>query len=84
MALLNTDQRHAIEETVRHIEKIETAIEADFQNHFVRAMAFPHKTDPYPFLSAAVSLPPRDLSDNVASKDNPRRRRGGRRNLNTA
>ena len=84
MALLNTDQRRAIEETVRHIEKIETAIEADFQNHFVRAMAFPHKTDPYPFLSAAVSLPPRDLSDNVASEDNPGRRRGERRNRNTA
>ena len=79
MALLNIDQRRAIEETVRQIEKIETAVEADFQNHFVRAMAFPHKTDPYPCLSAAVTLPIRDLSDNVASEDNPGRRRGGRR-----
>ena len=79
MALLNIDQRQMIEATVRQIEKIETAVEADFQNHFVRAMAFPHKTDPYPCLSAAVVLPPRDLSDNVASADNPGRRRGGRR-----
>jgi uncharacterized 2Fe-2S/4Fe-4S cluster protein (DUF4445 family) len=84
MALLNIDQRQTIEETVRQIEKIETAVEADFQNHFVRAMAFPHKTDPYPCLSAAVTLPVRDLSDNVASEDNPGRRRGGRRVRNNA
>ena len=53
MALLNTGAREVIEQTVRQIEKIETAVEADFQDHFVRAMAFPHKTDPYPELSAA-------------------------------
>lgn len=84
MALLNIDQRQTIEETVRRIEKIETAVEAEFQNHFVRAMAFPHKTDPYPCLSAAVSLPARDLSDNVASEDNKGRRRGGRKSRESA
>ena len=62
MALLNTDARISIEQTVRRIEKIETAVEADFQDHFVRAMAFPHKTDPYEKLSVAVSLPLRDLT----------------------
>ncbi|MGB1910583.1 MAG: ASKHA domain-containing protein, partial [Candidatus Puniceispirillaceae bacterium] len=46
MALLNSDARAEIEQTVRKIEKIETAVEREFQNHFVRAMAFPHKTDP--------------------------------------
>ncbi len=75
MALLDVDARVMIEQTVRQIEKIETAIEPDFQNQFVRAMAFPHKTDPYPCLSAAVSLPERDLSDNVASDMTRGRRR---------
>ena len=79
MALLNSNARAEIEETVRHIEKIETAVEADFQDHFVRAMAIPHKTDPYPELSAAVSLPVRDLSDNVPSADPSSRKRTGRR-----
>ena len=74
MALLNSDARAEIEQTVRKIEKIETAVEREFQNHFVRAMAFPHKTDPYAELSAAVSLPERSLIDNVVSDDSPRRR----------
>ena len=35
---------------MRRIEKIETAIEPRFQEHFVEAMAIPHKTAPYPNL----------------------------------
>lgn len=81
MALLNSDARHEIEQAVRQIEKIETAVESGFQDHFVRAMAFPHKIDPYPQLSAAVELPERTLQDNVVSEDPsaPRRRRSRRR-----
>ena len=37
-----------IEGVVRDVEKIETAVEPRFQEHFVEAMAFPHKTAPYP------------------------------------
>ena len=81
MALLNTDARGEIENTVRDIEKIETAIEPSFQDHFVRAMAIPHKIDPYPELSAAVELPPRELTDNVASADNNPQRRRRRRSF---
>ena len=51
MALLNMDKRTEIENVVRDIEKIETAVEPSFQDHFVRAMAMPHKTDPYEELS---------------------------------
>ena len=40
-----------IEEVVKRIEKIETAVEPRFQEHFVDAMAIPHKTDPYPHLA---------------------------------
>jgi uncharacterized 2Fe-2S/4Fe-4S cluster protein (DUF4445 family) len=44
IALLNTKARDEIEAVVRRIEKIETAVEPMFQQHFVEAMAIPHKT----------------------------------------
>jgi uncharacterized 2Fe-2S/4Fe-4S cluster protein (DUF4445 family) len=61
MALLNRNHRREIEETVRRIEKIETALEPKFQEHFVHAMALPNKVDPFPKLSAQVDLPPRKV-----------------------
>ena len=84
MALLSLTARAEIEKTVRHIEKIETAIEPSFQDHFVRAMAFPHKTDPYLLLSKEIKLPLRELTDNTvsASSQTERRRTGRRPRLN--
>jgi uncharacterized 2Fe-2S/4Fe-4S cluster protein (DUF4445 family) len=41
MALLNTDEKARIIEAVKHIEKVETAIEPKFQHYFVNAMNFP-------------------------------------------
>ena len=41
MALLNQQARRDIEMVVRDIEKIETAVEPSFQDHFVKAMAIP-------------------------------------------
>jgi uncharacterized 2Fe-2S/4Fe-4S cluster protein (DUF4445 family) len=57
IALVNLAARAEIEEVVRRVEKVETAVEPRFQEHFVRAMALPHKTDPFPHLAAAVALP---------------------------
>ena len=57
IALLNRKARAEIEEVVERIEKVETAIEPRFQEHFVAAMAIPHKTAAYPNLAAAVTLP---------------------------
>ncbi len=76
MALLNRGYRREIEDTVNHIEKIETALEPKFQEHFVYAMALPNKVDPFPKLSAAVKLPPRKTvsEDGVAGDAAPRRR----------
>ena len=75
MALLNRDHRREIEATVRRIEKIETALEPKFQEHFVDAMALPNKVDPFPKLSAAVTLPSRKiLADNGATGGRRRRR----------
>ena len=76
MALLNRDFRREIEETVKNIEKIETALESKFQEHFVNAMAMPNKTDPFPKLSEHVNLPQKKApSDNDAENTGGRRRR---------
>ncbi len=77
MALLNRDYRREIEQTVRNIEKIETALEPDFQDHFVNAMALPNKSDAFPQLSKVVTLPEKQqVSDaNAGNEAGGRRRR---------
>jgi uncharacterized 2Fe-2S/4Fe-4S cluster protein (DUF4445 family) len=57
IALLDKKSRAEIEDIVRSVEKVETAVEPRFQEHFVEAMAFPHKTAPFPNLAKAVRLP---------------------------
>ncbi|MGB7286132.1 MAG: ASKHA domain-containing protein [Salaquimonas sp.] len=79
MALLNRDYRREIEDTVTKIEKIETALEPDFQRHFVNAMAMPNKLEPFPKLAKQVTLPARKLMADGAVDDGSPRRRGGRR-----
>ena len=59
IALLNLAARAEIEGVVRRIDKIETAIEPDFQRHFVAAMAFPNKEDAFPNLANRITLPAR-------------------------
>ncbi|PJK28075.1 ASKHA domain-containing protein [Minwuia thermotolerans] len=76
MALLNRGHRREVEKLVRDVEKIETAMEPKFQAHFVSAMAFPNKTEPFPRLAEAVALPVRS---GPAAGDPPRRRGGRRR-----
>jgi uncharacterized 2Fe-2S/4Fe-4S cluster protein (DUF4445 family) len=57
IALLDNSSRRTIEELVRRVEKIETAIEPKFQAHFVEAMGIPHSTAAYPNLEKVVKLP---------------------------
>jgi uncharacterized 2Fe-2S/4Fe-4S cluster protein (DUF4445 family) len=59
IALLNRAARAEIERVVKQIEKIETAIEPRFQEHFVAAMAIPHNSATYPNLAQVVALPER-------------------------
>jgi uncharacterized 2Fe-2S/4Fe-4S cluster protein (DUF4445 family) len=61
---------------VRKIEKIETALEPKFQEHFVNAMAFPNKLEPFPHLAATVKLPARQNTDESGAPMEGRRRRG--------
>ncbi|HXV37895.1 MAG TPA: ASKHA domain-containing protein [Myxococcota bacterium] len=81
-ALLDKNARGIIEARVRTIEKIETAVEPAFQQHFVHAMAIPNGLDAFTELAKQVKLPaPRtpaesDLTD-TGRRRNRRRSRGG-------
>ena len=75
IALLDGDARREIERVVRDVEKIETAVEPRFQEHFVEAMAIPHKTAPYALLRAAVPLPEQTAASSGDAGDGRRRRR---------
>ncbi|MBI3899270.1 MAG: DUF4445 domain-containing protein [Gammaproteobacteria bacterium] len=81
IALLDGRARTDIEQLVRRIEKIETAIEPRFQEFFVDAMAIPHKTAPFPNLRKVVTLPEPKTStaDSSGSGAGGHRGRRGRR-----
>ena len=79
IALLNTKARSEIEQTVRRIDKIETAVEPRFQEHFVNASAIPNSKEPFPILASILTLP--EVNFNTGGGDGPaggrrRRRRG--------
>ncbi|MEJ2121935.1 MAG: ASKHA domain-containing protein [Alphaproteobacteria bacterium] len=75
IALLNGKARDEIERVVRTIEKVETAVEPEFQRHFVDAMAIPHGNAATPNLAKAVDLPARELGDGGAGEGRRNRRR---------
>ncbi|MGI9334734.1 MAG: ASKHA domain-containing protein [Gammaproteobacteria bacterium] len=76
IALLNRKARDEIEEVVRDIEKVETAVEPRFQQHFVEAMALPHKTAPCTHLKRAVELPAaKEVATDAHGKGGRSRRR---------
>jgi uncharacterized 2Fe-2S/4Fe-4S cluster protein (DUF4445 family) len=79
IALCNREARQRIERIVRRIDKIETAIEPRFQEHFVNANAIPHATDPFPELAKIAPLPQVAFgaSGNAPGGEGGRRRRRG-------
>jgi len=76
MALLSRVHRREIEALVRRIEKIETAVEPRFQEHFVNAMALPNKVDRFPMLESAVTLPERPPAGDGRTRTRRPRPRG--------
>jgi uncharacterized 2Fe-2S/4Fe-4S cluster protein (DUF4445 family) len=72
IALLNGAARDAIERRVRTVEKVETAVDESFQQHFVDAMGIPHSTQPSTELARVVTLP-----QPAAAPRTRRRRRNG-------
>lgn len=47
IALLSASSRAEIDRVCRKVEKVETAIEPEFQDYFVAAMSLPHSTEPF-------------------------------------
>jgi uncharacterized 2Fe-2S/4Fe-4S cluster protein (DUF4445 family) len=78
IALLNRAAREEIEGVVRTVEKVETAVEPRFQEHFVAAMGIPHRTAGFPRLATVVTLPERRTSVG-ADEGTARRRRAASR-----
>ena len=74
IALLNHKSRGNIEQLVNKVEKIETAVEKKFQDHFVAAMGIPHKTAKFPKLSEEVTLP-EPVADVSGGRRRSRRKR---------
>lgn len=71
MALLNRHKREQAGEISRQVRYIETAVEADFQEEFVKAMHLPHQSDPYPHLEGILP--------EASTAPQPRRERRHRR-----
>jgi len=76
IALLNAAARREIARVVRGVEKIETAVAANFQQHFVDALAIPNRADPFPLLRAQLTLPEHEAGPGKTG--GTRRRRRGR------
>jgi uncharacterized 2Fe-2S/4Fe-4S cluster protein (DUF4445 family) len=76
IALLDSPARATIEDLVRRVEKIETAIEPRFQAQFIDAMAIPHRHAAYPELRKVVALPEPRASAAQGAARGPRGRRG--------
>ena len=83
IALLNHESRNEIEEVVRQVEKVETAVETNFQQHFVNAMALPHKIDKFPNLAKEVELPADNMSENTYENATPTAKRRRRKKTNS-
>ena len=73
IALLDRNARQEIEREVRRIEKIETAIEPRFQEHFVAAMEIPHENAEFRELLKVVNLPKRSVKASVSARRKRRR-----------
>ncbi len=75
IALLNRKARREIEALVNDIEKIETAVEPRFQEHFVKAMAIPHADADFSNLAKVVTLPVREVTSAAGGSGRERQRR---------
>ena len=78
ITLLDKTARLEIESVVKRIHKIETAVEAKFQDHFVEALAIPHKTAIYENLKKEVELPEPTGAGEKSNNGRQRRRKNRR------
>ena len=81
IALLSGSARREIQEVVGTVEKIETATEPAFQQHFVDAMAIPHRTAKYPHLGGRITVPSGSAATEGVRGRSGRRRRTPREEM---
>jgi uncharacterized 2Fe-2S/4Fe-4S cluster protein (DUF4445 family) len=74
IALLDVDARKRIEETVRDVTKIETALEPDFQDLFVKAMGIPNSADAFELTRAHFEMAAFEPQQSSGDGARPRRR----------
>jgi uncharacterized 2Fe-2S/4Fe-4S cluster protein (DUF4445 family) len=77
IVLLNKEQRAAAAVAARAVDYVETAIDPYFQEEFVGAMHFPHRSDPFPHLEALGILPDKIEGGDAQSRRDRRRERRG-------
>lgn len=75
ITLLNRQSRAEIEDVIYKVEKIETAIEPKFQEHFINAMSFPNRVETFPNLEKLVKLPEPRVAEKIDDQGGGRRRR---------
>jgi uncharacterized 2Fe-2S/4Fe-4S cluster protein (DUF4445 family) len=71
IALLNKEARLEAVRISKNTEHVQTAVNPNFQNEFVGAMAIPHATDPFPHLEG--QLPERRGSSRAERRSQRRR-----------
>ena len=74
IALLNRHKRLEAQEIAHWVRYIETAIDPDFQDEFVKAIHIPHQSDLFPHLVGVLP----DLTATPRPPRSRRRRRGGK------
>lgn len=74
IALLDGRSRDEIVSTIGSIEKIETALESNFQQYFIEAMGFPHSVHEYLHLGKVFDLSVIKVGSNDESGRRKRRR----------
>ncbi len=75
IALLNVASRAEINAVVHNVEKVETAVEPAFQEHFITAMSIPHAKDGFPNLWQVLNPPKEHFADAPAADSGRKRRR---------
>ncbi len=84
IALCSVAARREVERAVRSIQKVETAVEPKFQEHFINASALPHATDGFPELAKSVKLGTRLFRrGGTGSPSNGRGRRSRRKSADS-
>jgi uncharacterized 2Fe-2S/4Fe-4S cluster protein (DUF4445 family) len=78
IVLLSKARRAEAARAARRVEYVETAVDPNFQDEFVGAMALPHKTNAFPHLQELGVLPAPTIDS--GEDERARRRRERRRN----